>query len=141
MNLFELLFFVAAIVLAVVGAVFGSRWGFLGGAGFAIAGLLTPFVFSQIIIWIDEIRFSSTSAGKLRSKAEKEFEKIEGIRPLKSWRVRPHKSKDGSLIITLFFGNSKPPRRAFYRCLTDSDTPSRISEEEAGKFIKIYPMR
>jgi hypothetical protein len=141
MNLFDLLFLVAAIVLAIIGAVIGSRWGFMGGAGFAAVGFFTPIIFSQIIVWIDEIRFSCTSAGKLRSQAEREFERLEGIRPKKSWRVRPQRAKDGSLIITLFFGDTRPPRRAFYRCPAGSSTPIRIAEDEAGLFIKIHPMR
>ena len=141
MTLIELFFFVTAIVLAVNGAVFGSRWGFMGGAGLAIAGLFAPFIVSQIIIWIDEIRFSFTYAGNVRSQAEKEFKETEGIRPLKSWRVRPRRSRDGSIIVTLFYGDTIPPKRAFYRCADELHTLHRISEDQASQFIKIFPMR
>lgn len=141
MNLIELLFLVAALVLAAAGASFGSQWGFFGGAGFAIIGFLLPFSVSQLWIWFDEDRFSRTRPGILRDKAESILCTAEGLKLRKSWRGRPQKAKDGSLIFTIFYGDTRPPLRAFFRVKKDSDIPKRISDMEASSFIKIHPMK
>ena len=141
MNIFELFFFVLAIVFAVSGAIYGKHWGIAASIAGAFAGLLTPFVLSQLVVMIDEIRYSKTEQGRRRAIAESLFDKSNKEKRNKSWRVRPQHGFDGSTIVTIFYGQSKPPRRAFYRFSSDSEEPQPLHGDEILKYIKPSNMR
>ena len=141
MNLIELLFLIAAIVCAIFGATFLSQFGVAAGIGGGVAGLTAPFVLSQIVCWIDDFRFSRTREGRRRTIAEAEFDQNHEERRIPSWRGRPVKGKDGSYIVTIYYGNTKPPRRAFFRFSGDSMESEEISGDEARNYIDVPLMR
>lgn len=141
MNIFELFFFVLAIVCAVTGAIYGKHWGITASIAGAFVGLLTPFVLSQLVVMIDEIRYSKTGQGRRRAIAESHFDKTTREKRIKSWRARPQKAFDGSTIVTIFYGQSKPPRRAFYRFASDSEEPQFLQGDEILKYIQPSKMR
>lgn len=140
MNLFELLFFIAAIICAIFGATYFGQFGVVAAIGGGVAGLAAPFILSQVVCWIDEVRFSRTREGRRRAIAEAEFDKEFEEKRISSWRARPHKGNDGSFIVTIFYGNTRRPRRAFFRFAGDSMTPEVITGDEAQNYIDVPPM-
>ncbi len=141
MNLFELLFFIAAIICAICGATSLSQFGIAAAVGGAVAGLTAPFVLGQVVCWIDDIRFSRTREGRRRSIAEAEFDRQHDEKRISSFRARPRKGKDGSFVVTIYYGNTRPPRRAFFRFTGDSMTPVEITGDEARSYIDVPSMR
>lgn len=141
MNLFELLFFIAAIVCAIFGATYFSQFGVAAGIGGGIAGIAAPFILGQVVCWIDDLLFSRTREGRRRTIAEAEFDKKYEEKRISSWRGRPLKGKDGSFIVTIYYGNTRPPLRAFFRFANESMTPQEITGEEASKYIDVQLMR
>ena len=141
MNLFELLFFIATILSAIFGATYLSQFGIAASVGGGIAGLAVPFILGQVVCWIDDIRFSRTREGRRRALAEAEFDKQYEERRISSWRCRPRKGKDGSSIVTIYYGNTRPPRRAFFRFADESMTPKEITGDEARNYIDVAPMQ
>ncbi len=141
MNLFELVFFISAIVCAVFGAIHFGQFGLVAGIGGGLVGLTVPFTLSQIVCWIDDYRFSRTREGQRRTLAEALFDEDHTEKWIASLRGRPLKGKDGSFILTICYGNTRPPRRAFYRFTGDSMVPEAISSEEAQEYIEVPHMR
>ena len=75
------------------------------------------------------------------SIAEAEFDQTYEGKRISSCRGRPLKGKDGSFIVTIYHGNTKPPRRAFFRFADDSMTPQEIIGDEARHYIDVPLMR
>ena len=141
MNLFELLYLVAAIGCSVIGAAIFGHHGAAAGIAGALGGFAAPFLIGQIICWIDDIRFSRTREGRRRSIAEDIFDRTFEERRISSWRARPKKGRDGSTIVTIYYGRTRPPRREFFRFDGDSMAPEQISGDEARAFIDVPLMR
>ncbi|MGB6220799.1 hypothetical protein [Haloferula sp.] len=141
MNLFELLFFIAAIICAIFGATYLSQFGVAAAVGGGVAGLTAPFLLGQVVCWIDDIRFSRTREGRRRSIAEAEFDRQHDEKRISSFRARPRRGKDGSFVVTIYYGNTRPPLRSFYRFSGDSMTPEEITGVEAQNYIDVPQMR
>ena len=140
MNLLELLFYFASIILASFGAFYFWEFGVAASIGGRAAGLIIPLILCQGVLWIDEILFLQTREGRRRKNAETEFDKRRHDR-ISSWQTRPQKGKDGSFIVTTYYGKIITPRRAFYRFVDNSMIPEEITGDEAKNFIKVPLMR
>jgi hypothetical protein len=141
MNLIEFIFFAIALVLASSGAIYFSHYGLVPAILGGILGFITPFVLSQIVVWIDEIRYSRTTPGKNRKLAENIFDRNHpDRRRITSWRCRPVKTKNGNFVYTIYYGKTRPPFRSFFKFSLESE-PIEISEEEASTLIRVYPLR
>ena len=133
MNLIELIFTVIAVVCAFIGA----RWGLLG----VIIGLVTPFIIAQLALFISGFWYSRTRQGKRQRIAESTFDATIKEKRLKSWSRRPRIGRDGSTIVTIFYGNTRPPKRAFYKFTGNSMEPLLVSPQDIGNIIHIPEMK
>jgi hypothetical protein len=140
MNLIELIFVILSIMCAITGARYFSDWGLSAGVAGAFAGLLVPLLFSQLLGWVADFRYSKTTRGRQRVIAEREFDRTSDEKRIKSMRYRPELGNDSSTIVTIYYGKTRPPRRAFYRFPYNSMEATRISDEEASGYIEIRPM-
>lgn len=140
MNLFELLFVFASIICAFCGAIFLGQFGIVAGIAGGVSGLALPYALGQIACLIDDFRFTLTKAGQRRSIAESEFDQKHPRERLSSRRARPEIGKDGSLIVTVYYGKTRPPLRTFFRFVDDSMVPEEITASEAREYIKVSPM-
>ncbi|MGB6222953.1 hypothetical protein [Haloferula sp.] len=141
MTLIELLFFIAAIVCAIIGANHFGQFGVPAGIAGGLVGLTIPFVLGRILAWFDDLRFSRTREGRRLRIAEVEFDKKHTEKRVRSWRRRPQAGKDGSIIVTIFYGGTIPPRRAFFRFSGDSMDPVELSGAEVQNYIDVPMMR
>ena len=133
MNLIELIFAVIAVVCAFIGA----RWGLLG----VIIGLVTPFIIARLALFISGFWYSHTRQGRRQKIAESAFDATTKEKRLQSWSRRPRIGRDGSTIVTIFYGQTKPPKRAFYKFTGDSMEPLPVSPQDIGNIIQIPEMK
>ena len=92
---------------------------------------------TKIKRWI----FKLNNNKELSRLAKNEFMKVYKDEELLSWSGDPVKISEGKYIVTLFYGDTKPPSRSWWMIDKANNIVEEFSQEKASKFIDIPVVR